>query len=70
MQRIEINLQTGEQIVIDLTQEEIADAQEQAMKWELQESSKTSTPTLEQTIQEQQTLIQSLTARLTALENK
>jgi hypothetical protein len=70
MQRIEVNVLTGEQTVVDLTAEEIAEAHAQAEEWRTQEAQRIQTPTLEQTIQEQQTLIAALTARLTALENR
>jgi hypothetical protein len=33
MNRIEVNVQTGEQVVIDLTPEEIAQAQAQYQEW-------------------------------------
>ena len=38
MQRIEVNLQTGEQQVIDLTQEEIEVAQAQFATWQVEET--------------------------------
>jgi hypothetical protein len=68
MQRIEVNVLTGEQTIIDLTAEEIAEAQTMASQAQSQESN--ITPTLQQTVQDQQALIASLTTRLTALESK
>ena len=68
MQRIEVNVLTGEQTIIELTSEEIAKAQAQSKQVQTQELNKT--PTLEQTVQDQQVLIQSLIARLTVLEEK
>jgi len=68
MQRIEVNVLTGEQTIIDLTTEEIAEAQAQAAQVQTQDSN--TTPTLEQIVQEQQALITALTARITALETK
>jgi cysteinyl-tRNA synthetase len=66
MQRIEVNVLTGEQTIVELTANEIAEAQAQAAQVQIQESN--TTPTLDQTIQEQQALIQSLTTRIAALE--
>lgn len=38
MNRIEINLQTGEQTIVDLTTEEIAQAQAQYAEWEAEQA--------------------------------
>lgn len=66
MQRIEINVLTNEKVVIDLTAEEIAEAQARLEQAQLEEAN--TAPTLQQTLQDQQAIIQSLTTRLTALE--
>jgi len=42
MQRIEINVQTGEQQIIDLTPEEVANAQAQYAAWQQAEAEKLS----------------------------
>ena len=70
MQRIEVNVLTGEQTIIELTTEEIAEAQAQNEIVEANRQQINSTPSLEQTVQDQQALIQSLISRLTALEQK
>jgi len=50
MQRIEVNCETGETTVIDLTPEEIEQALAQAAAWEAEQAQIQSTPTLEQQI--------------------
>jgi len=40
MQRIEVNMATGEQVVIDLTPEEVAAAQAQHAAWQVQETAR------------------------------
>jgi multidrug resistance efflux pump len=66
MQRIEVNVLTGEQTIIDLTTEEIAEAQAQAAQVQTQDSN--TTPTLEQIVQEQQAMIAQLQAAVAALQ--
>lgn len=56
MQRIEVNVQTGEQRVIDLTPEEIAQAQAQYQEW------LASQPTKEEQIAKLQAQIDALKA--------
>jgi len=70
MQRIEVNVLTGEQIIVDLTAEEIAQAQAMKAICDAEELARKSTPTLEQTIQTQAETINTLIARITALEAK
>jgi len=70
MQRIEVNVLTGEQTIVDLTAEEIAYAQAQNAKWQAAQASLVVGKTLEQIAQEQQALITTLTERITALESK
>jgi hypothetical protein len=48
MQRIEVNVMTGEQTVIDLTPEEIEQVLAQAAAWEAEQAQIQATPTLEQ----------------------
>ena len=50
MQRIEVNVLTGEQTVIDLTPEEVQQALAQAAAWEAEQAQIQATPTLEQQI--------------------
>ena len=66
--RIVVNVQTGETTQVDLTAEEIAQAQASHAAWVAEEAQKQSTPTLEQTIQTQADTITALTARILALE--
>jgi hypothetical protein len=63
MQRIEVNVQTGEQSIIDLTPEEIAEAQAQKAAWDAEQAAKQPEPDLLQIIAE-------LQAKVAALENK
>lgn len=67
--RIVVNVQTGETTQVDLTAEEVAQAQATHAAWVLAEAQKQSTPTFEETIQSQSETIATLTARITALEN-
>jgi hypothetical protein len=48
MQRIEVNVLTGEQAIIDLTPEEIEQALAQQAAWEAEQAQIQTTPTLEQ----------------------
>lgn len=66
--RIVVNVQTGESTQVNLTAEEIAQAQATHAAWVIAEAQKQSTPTLEQTIQTQADTITALTARILALE--
>ena len=68
--RIVVNVQTGETTQVDLTAEEIAQAQANHATWVTAEAQRQVTPTLEETIQSQAATITALTARLVALENK
>jgi hypothetical protein len=61
MQRIEVNVQTGEQKVIDLTPQEIAQAQNQYQAWLVEEEArKAAQPTKEQQIAELQAQIDAI----------
>jgi len=66
--RIVVNVQTGETTQVDLTAEEVAQAQANHAAWVITEAQKQLTPTLEQTIQTQADTITALTARILALE--
>jgi hypothetical protein len=70
MQKIQVNVLTGEQTIIDLTAEEIAEAQSAKAAWEAEKATKQSTPTFEEIIQSQAETINALTARIVALEGK
>jgi hypothetical protein len=70
MQKIEVNVLTGEQKIVDLTAEEVAQAQASHAVWEAEQAQRQSTPTFEQTIQSQADTITALIARISALENK
>lgn len=48
MQRIEVNCETGETTVIDLTPEEVQQALAQQAAWEAEQAQIQATPTLEQ----------------------
>lgn len=63
MQRIEVNVETGEQSIIDLTPEEIAEAQAQRAVWDAEQAAKQPESNLLQIIAE-------LQAKVIALENK
>ena len=68
--RIVVNVQTGETTQVDLTAEEVAQAQANHAAWVLEEAQKQSTPTFEEIIQSQAETINALTARIVALESK
>ena len=63
MQRIEVNVITGEQKVIDLTQEEIDAAQAQYQEWLSSQPAQPAAPTLA----ELQAQLTALTAQINAL---
>ena len=48
MQRIEVNCETGEQIIVDLTPEEIEQALAQKAAWEAEQALIQATPTVEE----------------------
>ena len=66
--RIVVNVQTGETTQVDLTAEEVAQAQVTHAAWVTAEAQRQVTPTLEETIQSQAATITALTARIVALE--
>lgn len=66
--RIVVNVQTGETTQVDLTAEEVAQAQAMKAAWDAEQSAKQSTPTFEEIIQSQAATITALTARIVALE--
>ena len=68
MQRTEINVQTGETTQVDLTAEEVAQAQANHAAWVTAEAQKQSIPTFEEIIKSQAETINALTARIVALE--
>jgi hypothetical protein len=70
MQKIEVNVLTGEQKIVDLTADEVAQAQVSHAAWEAEQAQRQSTPTFEQTIQSQADTITALIARISALENR
>ena len=70
MQKIEVNVVTGEQKIIDLTAEEIAQAQAMKTAWDAEQAAKQSTLTFEEIIQSQAETINALTARVVALEGQ
>jgi hypothetical protein len=61
MQRIEVNMQTGEQKILDLTEEEVAQALAMKAAWDAQQEASRVQPT-------QDEIIASLMARISALE--
>ena len=63
MHRIEVNVQTGEQVQINLTEEEIAEAQASKAIWDAAQAAKQTEPTLLE-------IIAALQAKVTALEAK
>ena len=63
MQRIEVNVETGKQTIIDLTPEEIAAALAQKAAWDAEQTAKQPEPNLFQ-------IIADLQAKVAALENK
>ena len=70
MHRTVVNVQTGEQIIVDLTAEEIAQSQAMKAAWDAEQAEIQAQPTAQDLITQQQTLITSLTARIAALEAK
>jgi len=66
--RIVVNVQTGETTQVELTAEEVAQAQANHAAWVIAEAQRQVTPTLEETITAQAETINALTARVTALE--
>jgi len=63
MQRIEVNVITGEQQIIDLTEAEIAAAQAQYQEWLASQPTQPAAPTLAQL----QAQLATLTAQINAL---
>jgi len=61
--RIEINVQTGEQKTVELSAEELAQAQSTKAAWDAEQAAKQIQPT-------QDEIIAALIARITALEAK
>ena len=61
--RIEVNAQTGEQTVIELTAEELAEAAAIKAAWDAEQAAKQAQPT-------QDEIIAALMARIAALEAK
>jgi hypothetical protein len=61
--RIEVNIQTGEQTVIELTAEELAQAASIKAAWDAEQAAKQAQPT-------QDEIIAALIARIAALESK
>ena len=70
MHRTVVNVQTGETTQVDLTAEEVAQAQASHAAWVTAEAQRQVTPTLEEIIQSQAATINALTARIVALENR
>ena len=68
MYRIVINVETGEQTQIELTAEDIAQAQVTEATWQAEQAARQTKPTLEQIIESQAATITALTARIVALE--
>jgi len=68
MHRTVVNVQTGETTQVDLTAEEVAQAQASHAAWVTAEAQRQVTPTLEEIIQSQAATINALTARIVALE--
>lgn len=66
MERIEVNVETGEISIIQLTDEEIASAQNQYDAWQAQQQIKTS----DFSILDLQSQIATLTTQLTAIQAK
>jgi hypothetical protein len=59
--KIEVNVQTGEQIIVELSAEELAEAQATKAAWDAEQAAKQTQPT-------QDEIIAALIARITALE--
>jgi len=70
MHRTVVNVQTGETTQVDLTAEEIAEAQAMKVAWDAEQAEIQAQPTMQDLITQQQTLITSLTARIATLEAK
>jgi hypothetical protein len=68
--RIVVNVQTGETTQVDLTAEEVAQAQANHAAWVTAEAQRQLTPTLEETITAQAATITALTARIVAIEQR
>jgi hypothetical protein len=66
--RTVVNVQTGEITQVDLTAEEISEAQTATVAWNAEQSLIQVQPTMQDLIIQQQALITALTARITALE--
>jgi hypothetical protein len=66
--RIVVNVETSEVTQVDLTAEEIAEAQAATVAWNAEQSLIQVQPTMQDLIIQQQALITALTARITALE--
>jgi hypothetical protein len=60
MERIVVDLQTGTQTVVPLTQEEIAAAQAQHAAWQAAEAQRVATPTLEEIVAQLQAEVAAL----------
>jgi hypothetical protein len=67
--RIVVNVQTGETTQVNLTAEEIAQAQAATIAWNAEQAEIQAQPTTQDLITQQQALITALTTRITALEN-
>ena len=61
--KIEVNVQTGEQKIVELSAEELVQAQAMKVAWDVEQATKQSQPT-------QDEIIAALTARIAALEAK
>ena len=70
MHRTVVNVQTGEITQVDLTAEEITEAQAMKAAWDAEQAEIQAQPTMQDLITQQQTLITSLTARIATLEAK
>jgi len=66
--RIEVNVQTGETTQVNLTAEEISQAQAQKAAWDAEQAEIQAQTTTQDLITQQQALITALTTRITALE--
>jgi len=66
--RIVVNVQTGEITQVDLTAEEITQAQAATTAWNAEQAEIQAQPTMQDLITQQQALITALTTRITALE--
>lgn len=63
MHRIEVNVQTGEQTIIDLTPEEIAEALAQKAAWDAEQAAKQPEPNLLEIIAQLQAKVAALEAQ-------